>query len=77
MADASDPAVAQALADLAAINAKLTAGLTLVRENSREMRIDLGALRIRKNELETYLAGALTTAPRVRRILTYTPTKGL
>lgn len=75
MADAPDP-VAQAIADLATINAKLSSGLTTIRENGREMRIDLAALRIRKNELESYLAGALMTAPRTRRVLTYTPTKG-
>ena len=77
MADMTDPAVVQALADLAVVNSKLTSGLIQIRENSREMRFDMSALRIRKAELETFLTKALAEAPRVRRVLTYTPSKGL
>ena len=76
MADMTDPAVVQAIADLAVVNSKLTSGMTQIRENNREMRFDLSALRIRKSELETYLAGALAQAPRVRRVMVYQPGKG-
>ena len=76
MADMTDPAVVQAIADLAVVTAKLRSGFTKIRENNREMQIDIPGLRIQKAELETFLATALAQAPRVRRVLTYTPSKG-
>lgn len=70
-------AVLQLTAEAAAIDAKLTSGLTQVRENNREMRFDLNALRARRAEITTQLGILTQAAPTVRRILTYTPSKGL
>lgn len=70
------PTPEELLAQIALIDTRLNAGAETVAYQGESVRFNFTELRRRREELRAELS-AQTLAPRVRRILTYTPGKGL